>query len=192
MRVRTLRDLAPSVTTAGLVSSQRRQAKRLPSLMPQRRTPSKPPPQAAKRPASGQHAPPSTTAACSPQGSQSPYRSGRRLTVKPLSPCTAGPFPQSAEEVQDRRHRVNRLRRWICVDLPRVPGRAPRVRCHPGVDRVVRLVQAVIRSAVDSDDSFTAGRFRREHLARGVKGASDLNPRSRTVTRRSLLWRGDR
>jgi len=32
-----------------------------------------------------------------------------------------------------------------------------------------------MRSAVDSDDSFTGGRFGREHLARGVKGASDVN-----------------
>ena len=92
-----------------------------------------------------------------------------------------------------------RVRRRISVGLPGVPGRAPGVRGHPRVDRVVRLVQAVVRSAVDGDDSITGGRVGREHLARGVEGASDFNPEVAQqlgagflrVTVEKMLWPPD-
>src|SRR5205085_9532225 len=79
------------------------------------------------------------------------------------------------QEVHDRRLSVGRIRRRISVDLPRVPGGVPPVRRHPLSDRVVRLVHAVVRAAVDGDGSLTPRRFGRVHLARGFKCARDLD-----------------
>ena len=49
------------------------------------------------------------------------------------------------------------------------------MRHHPFSDRVVRLVQAVVRAAVDGDGRFAARRFRRVHCGRGLKRARDFD-----------------
>ena len=68
--------------------------------------------------------------------------------------------------MHNRRLSVGRIRRRISVDLPRVPGGLPQVRRHPFFDRVVRLVHAVVRPAVDGNGSFARWRFGRVHSAR--------------------------
>src|SRR5581483_7389131 len=65
--------------------------------------------------------------------------------------------------------------RRISVNLPRVPGGLPPVRRHPFADRVVRLVHASVRAAVDRDGSLAARRFRRVYLARSFKCARDFD-----------------
>src|SRR2546430_12963425 len=79
------------------------------------------------------------------------------------------------QEVHDRRLSAGRIRRRISVDLPGVPGRLPSGRRHPPVDRVVRLVHAVVRPAVDGYGSLAPRRFGRVDLARGFKSAGDLD-----------------
>jgi hypothetical protein len=79
------------------------------------------------------------------------------------------------QEVHDRRLRAGRIRCRMSVDLPRVPGGLPPVRHHPFSDRNVRLVHAVIRSAVNAAGSLACWRFGRVHLARSFKSARDLN-----------------
>src|SRR5262249_21775793 len=59
--------------------------------------------------------------------------------------------------------------------LPRVPGGLPPVRSHPFFDRVVCLVHAVVRPAVDGNGRFAPWRFGRVHLARSFKCARDLD-----------------
>ena len=68
-----------------------------------------------------------------------------------------------------------RIRRRISVYLPRVASRLPAVRRHPLSDRVVRLVHAVVRAAVDRDGSLARRRFGRVHLAASFKCARDLD-----------------
>jgi hypothetical protein len=62
------------------------------------------------------------------------------------------------QEVHDRRLRAGRIRCRMSVDLPRVPGGLPPVRHHPFSDRNVRLVHAVIRTAVNADGSLACWR----------------------------------
>src|SRR5258708_4114695 len=69
----------------------------------------------------------------------------------------------------------DRIRRRISVDLPRVPSGLPPIRRHPFSDRVVRLVHAIVRAAVDGDGSLAPLRFSRAHLARSFKCTSDLD-----------------
>ena len=56
---------------------------------------------------------------------------------------------------------------------------------HPLLDRVVRLVHAVVRPAVDGDGSLAAGRFGRVHLACSFKCARDLDTE---VTQYRRIW----
>ena len=56
-----------------------------------------------------------------------------------------------------------------------MPGGLPPVRRHPFFDRVVRLVHAVVRPAVDNNDSFAPWRFGCVHLTRSFKCARDLD-----------------
>src|SRR5262249_47970443 len=79
------------------------------------------------------------------------------------------------QKVHNRCLSVGRIRRRISVDLPGVPGGLPPVRRHPFFDRVVRLVHAVVRPAVDGNGSFAPWRFGRVHLARSFKCACDLD-----------------
>src|SRR6266542_1860056 len=79
------------------------------------------------------------------------------------------------QEIHDRGLSVGRIRRRISVDLPRVPGGLPPVRRHPLSDRVVRLVHAVVRAAVDGDGSLAPWHFGRVYLARSFKCARDLD-----------------
>jgi len=87
--------------------------------------------------------------------------------------------PRSArtllQEVQDRRLSVGWIRSGISVYLPRVPGGLPPIRRHPSSDRVVRLVNVIVRAAVDGDGSLAPWRFGRVHLARSFKRARDLD-----------------
>src|SRR5919201_1056018 len=82
---------------------------------------------------------------------------------------------------------VGRIRRRIPVDLPRVPGGLPPVRGHPGFDRDVRLIHAVVRPAVDGDGRFAAWRFGRVHVARSLKCARDLDAEVAQYRRARLL-----
>src|SRR5216683_7854302 len=91
------------------------------------------------------------------------------------------------QEVHDRRLSVGRIRRRISVDLPRMAGGLPPVRRHPFCDRVVRLVHAVVRPAVDGDGSFAPRRFGRVHLARSFKCACDLDAEVAEYRRARLL-----
>ena len=50
---------------------------------------------------------------------------------------------------------------WISVYFPRLAGGLPPLRCHPFSDRVVRLLHATIRAAVDGDRRFSSSAFRR-------------------------------
>src|SRR5689334_19549842 len=77
--------------------------------------------------------------------------------------------------MNDRRLGVNRIGRRISVYLPGAPGRIPSVRCHPAVDRVIRLVHTIVRPAVDSYSSLAPWRFGRIDLARSFESAGDLN-----------------
>src|SRR6266566_2016625 len=79
------------------------------------------------------------------------------------------------QEVHYRRLSVGRIRRRISVYLPRVPSGPPPIRRHPFSDRVVRLVHAIVRAAVDGDGSLAPLRFGRVHLARSFKCARDLD-----------------
>src|SRR5260221_4884099 len=79
------------------------------------------------------------------------------------------------QEVPDRRLRVGRIRRRISVYLPRVPSGLPPIRRHPFSNRVVRLVHAIVRAAVDGDGSLATLRFGRVHLTRSFKCARDLD-----------------
>src|SRR3981189_30789 len=56
-----------------------------------------------------------------------------------------------------------------------MPGGFPPIRGHPFSDRVVRLVHAIVRAAVDGDGSLSPLRFGRVHLARIFKCARDLD-----------------
>src|SRR5215472_4780433 len=53
--------------------------------------------------------------------------------------------------------------------------RTPPIRRHPFSDRVVRLVHAIVRAAVDGDGSLAPWRFGRVNLARSFKCARDLD-----------------
>src|SRR5579863_1690684 len=66
-----------------------------------------------------------------------------------------------------------------------MPGGLPPVRRHPFPDRVVRLVHAVVRSAVDGDGSLAPWRFGRVHFARSFKCTRDLNTE---VAQYRLAW----
>src|SRR5579864_5908398 len=79
------------------------------------------------------------------------------------------------QEVHDCGLSVGRIRRRISVYLPRVPGGLPPIRRHPFTDRVVRLVHAIVRAAMDGDGSLAALRFGRIHLAGSFKCARDLD-----------------
>jgi hypothetical protein len=78
-------------------------------------------------------------------------------------------------EVHDRRLSLSRMRRPISVYLPRVASGLPPIRCHPFSDRVVRLLHAVVRAAVDRDGSSAPLRFGRVHLASKFNCARDLD-----------------
>src|SRR5205814_6370042 len=67
------------------------------------------------------------------------------------------------------------IRRRISVYLPRVPSGLPPIRRHPFSDRVVHLVHAIVRAAVDGDGSLARLRFGRVHFARSFKRARDLH-----------------
>ena len=79
------------------------------------------------------------------------------------------------QQVHDHRLSVGRIRRRISVYLPRVPSGLPPIRRHPFSDRVVRLIHAIVRAAVDGDGSLAPLRFGRVHLARSFKCARDLD-----------------
>src|SRR5207247_1217755 len=79
------------------------------------------------------------------------------------------------QEVHDRRLSVGRIRRRISVYLPRAPSGFPPISRHPFSDRLVRLVHAIVRAAVDGDGSLAPLRFGRVHLARSFKCAGDLD-----------------
>src|ERR1700680_980882 len=91
------------------------------------------------------------------------------------------------QEVRDRRLSVDRIRRRISVDLPRLSSGLPPVHRDPFVDRVVRLVHAVVRPAVDGYGSFAPWCFGRVHLARGFKCARDLDAEVAQYRRARLL-----
>src|SRR5436309_12890582 len=92
------------------------------------------------------------------------------------------------QEVHDRRLSVGRIRRRISVYLPRVPSGLPPIHRHPFSDRVVRLVHAIVRAAVDGDGSLAPLRFGRVQLARSFKCARDLDTEVAQY-RRARLWR---
>lgn len=77
--------------------------------------------------------------------------------------------------MHDGRFGLGRIRRWITVNLPRLPGRFSLVRCHPLYDCVVRLAYAAIRTAIDTDYSLAGWRFSREYIACGFECPHDLN-----------------
>src|SRR5262245_3851806 len=83
--------------------------------------------------------------------------------------------PALSQQVHDRRLSDRRIRRRISINLPRLPGRLPPVRRHPFADRIVRLVHAIVRAAVDRDCSFALRRFRRVYLAGSFKSARHLH-----------------
>src|ERR1700684_920755 len=67
------------------------------------------------------------------------------------------------------------MRRRISVYLPRLPSGLSLIRRHPCSDRVVRLVHAVVWTAVDCDGSLAPRRFGSVHFARSFKCACDLD-----------------
>ena len=79
------------------------------------------------------------------------------------------------EQIDDRRLSVVRIGRRISVYLPGLASGLPPIRRHPFSDRVVRLVQALVRAAVDGDGSFAPWRSGRVHLARSFECARDLD-----------------
>src|SRR5262245_42687910 len=84
-------------------------------------------------------------------------------------------FRTLLQEIYDCRLGVGRIRHRIAVNLPRVTGGLPLIYRHPSSDRVVRLVHAVVRPAVDGDGSFAAWRSGGVHLALALKCARDLD-----------------
>jgi len=80
----------------------------------------------------------------------------------------------SFQEVHDCRLSVARIRRRISIYLPRVPSGLSPIRFYPISDRVVRLVQAVVRAAVNGDGSLAPRRLGSVHLASSFKFASNL------------------
>jgi hypothetical protein len=66
-------------------------------------------------------------------------------------------------------------------------GRLTTIHHHPLLDRVVRLVQAVVRPAVDRDNSLAAWRFGRVNLTRRFKGTRDFNAEVAQHTRARLV-----
>ena len=67
------------------------------------------------------------------------------------------------------------IRSRISVYFPRVPSRLPLIRRHELPDRVVRLVHAAARAAVDRDGSLATWRFGRVDFSRSLKCARHLN-----------------
>src|SRR6478609_9786399 len=83
--------------------------------------------------------------------------------------------PHLRQKAHDRGLRMDGVRRRISVDLPRIPGRLSLLRRHPFVNRVVRLVYAVVRPAVNSYGGLAPWRFGRIIIAEGLKRACDLD-----------------
>src|SRR5947209_2864116 len=79
------------------------------------------------------------------------------------------------QEIHDCRFSVRRIRCRISIYFPRVPGGLLLTRGDPFSDRVVRLVHATVRAAMDSDGSLAPWRFGRVHLAHSFKHTRDLD-----------------
>jgi hypothetical protein len=66
----------------------------------------------------------------------------------------------------------------ISIDLPRESGRVAATRRDPPFDHFVRVVQAIIRAAVDGDHGLASGRCGRVDLDRSVKGARPVDTKA--------------